>query len=99
RCLRSTLFPYTTLFRSWTRWSAEHQSIKRARAWLHDLPQDQQAALRARQNFFCYVQWIAHQQWREIKSCAEDREVALMGDIPFGDRKSTRLNSSHVSIS
>jgi len=69
---------------TWTRWSAEHQSIKRARAWLHDLPQDQQAALRARQHFFCYVQWIAHQQWREIKSCAEDREVALMGDIPFG---------------
>src|SRR5437867_598334 len=69
---------------TWTRWSAEHQSIKRARAWLHDLPQDQQAALMARQNFFCYVQWIAHQQWREIKSCAEDGDVALMGDIPFG---------------
>src|SRR5438046_3517895 len=69
---------------TWTRWPAEHQSIKRARAWLHDLPQDRQAALMARQNFFCYVQWIAHQQWREIKSCAEDRDVALMGDIPFG---------------
>src|SRR5205807_2989978 len=69
---------------TWTRWSAEHQSMKRARAWLHDLPQDRQAALRNRQNFFCYVQWIAHQQWREIKSCADDRDVALMGDIPFG---------------
>src|SRR6266480_3514560 len=69
---------------TWTRWPAEHQSIKRARAWLHDLPQDRQAALMARQNFFCYVQWIAHQQWREIKSCAEDGDVALMGDIPFG---------------
>src|SRR5881398_703724 len=69
---------------TWTRWSAEHQSIKRARAWLHDLSQDQRAALRDRQNFFCYVQWIAHQQWREIKSCAEGRDVALMGDIPFG---------------
>src|SRR6059058_1475567 len=69
---------------TWTRWPAEHQSIKRARAWLHDLPQDRQAALMARQNFFCYVQWIAHQQWREIKSCAEDRDMALMGDIPFG---------------
>src|SRR5437773_7907962 len=68
---------------TWTRWPAQHQSVKRARAWLHDLSQDQRAALRARQNFFCYVQWIAHQQWREIKSCAEDRDVALMGDIPF----------------
>src|SRR6266404_563823 len=69
---------------TWTRWSAEHQSMKRARAWLHDLPQDRQAALRNRQNFFCYVQWIAHQQWRQIKLYAEECGVALMGDIPFG---------------
>ena len=35
-------------------------------------------------DFFCYVQWIAHQQWRDIKAHAEQRGVALMGDIPFG---------------
>ena len=69
---------------TWTRWSAEHQSIKRARDWLHDLPQDRQAALGNRQNFFCYVQWIAHKQWRQIKLYAEECGVALMGDIPFG---------------
>ena len=69
---------------AWTRWPAEHQSIKKVRAWLRDLPQDRQAAITGRQNFFCYVQWIAYQQWRQIKSYAEEREVALMGDIPFG---------------
>jgi 4-alpha-glucanotransferase len=69
---------------AWTRWPAEHQSIKKVRTWLRDLPQDRQAAIGERQNFFCYVQWIAYQQWREIKSYAEEREVALMGDIPFG---------------
>jgi 4-alpha-glucanotransferase len=69
---------------AWNRWPVQHQSIQRARTWLHDLPQDQQAAITDRQNFFCYVQWIAHQQWREIKSYAEGRDVALMGDIPFG---------------
>jgi 4-alpha-glucanotransferase len=69
---------------AWNRWPAQHQSIERARTWLHDLPQDQQAAITNRQNFFRYVQWIAHQQWREIKSYAEERGVALMGDIPFG---------------
>jgi 4-alpha-glucanotransferase len=69
---------------AWTRWPAEHQSIKKVRALLRDLPQDREAAIRERQKFFCYVQWIAHQQWREIKSYAEEREVALMGDIPFG---------------
>ena len=35
-------------------------------------------------DFFCYVQWIAHQQWRDIKAHAEQSGVALMGDIPFG---------------
>jgi 4-alpha-glucanotransferase len=69
---------------AWTRWPAQHQSIKNVRAWLHDLPQDRQAAIRERQKFFCYVQWTAHQQWREIKSYAEGRGIALMGDIPFG---------------
>jgi 4-alpha-glucanotransferase len=69
---------------AWNRWPAQHQSIERARTWLRSLPQDRQAALATRQNFFCYVQWIAHQQWRAIKSYAEERGVALMGDIPFG---------------
>src|SRR5438128_4898227 len=69
---------------AWNRWPAQHQSMERARTWLHSLPQNQQAAITNRQNFFCYVQWVAHQQWREIKSFAEERGVALMGDIPFG---------------
>ncbi len=69
---------------AWTRWPAQHQSMERARAWLRDLPQDRQAVIRDRQNFFRYVQWIAYQQWGEIKSYAEEREVAVMGDIPFG---------------
>jgi 4-alpha-glucanotransferase len=69
---------------AWNRWPVQHQSIQRARTWLCDLPQDRQAAITDRQKFFCYVQWIAHQQWREIKSYAEKRGVALMGDIPFG---------------
>jgi 4-alpha-glucanotransferase len=69
---------------AWNRWPAQHQTIEKARSWLRDLPQNQQAALAGRQEFFCYVQWIAHQQWRAIKSYAEERGVALMGDIPFG---------------
>jgi 4-alpha-glucanotransferase len=69
---------------AWNRWPVQQQSRERARNWLRDLPQERQAALMRRQNFFSYVQWIAHQQWREIKSYAEARNVALMGDIPFG---------------
>jgi 4-alpha-glucanotransferase len=69
---------------AWNRWPAPHQSIERARSWLRELPQNRQAALTTRQEFFCYVQWIAHQQWCAIKSHAEQRGLALMGDIPFG---------------
>lgn len=30
------------------------------------------------------MQWIAFEQWRDIKSYGEQRDVAIMGDIPFG---------------
>ena len=69
---------------AWNRWQPQHQTIEKARTWLHDLPQERQAVLRRRAEFFRYVQWIAHQQWCAIKSYAEERGVALMGDIPFG---------------
>ena len=68
---------------AWNRWPAQHQSIQRARTWLSDLT-GPTSSHNERQRFFCYVQWIAHQQWREIKSYADGRGVALMGDIPFG---------------
>jgi 4-alpha-glucanotransferase len=69
---------------AWDRWPAQHQKMETAGAWLRDLPQDKQAALIRRGDFFSYVQWIALQQWRDVKAHAEQRDVALMGDIPFG---------------
>jgi len=69
---------------SWDRWPSRHQSTESARNWIRDLPDDKQATLTQRGDFFCYVQWIAHQQWRDVKAHAEQRGVALMGDIPFG---------------
>ena len=69
---------------AWDRWPAQHQTIETAGTWLRGLPHDKEAALIRRGDFFCYVQWIAHQQWREVKAHAEQRGVALMGDIPFG---------------
>ncbi len=69
---------------AWNRWQPQHQTIEKGRGWLRDLPHDREAALARRESFFCYVQWIAHQQWRAVKRYAEERGVALMGDIPFG---------------
>jgi 4-alpha-glucanotransferase len=69
---------------AWDQWPPQHQTIESASNWLRDLPPEKQQAVTRRLNFFCYVQWIAHQQWRNVKTHAEQRGVALMGDIPFG---------------
>ena len=69
---------------AWDQWPTQHQTIEKARNWLHAIPQDKQAAVMRRLDFFCYVQWIADEQWRNVKAHAERRGVALMGDIPFG---------------
>ncbi len=66
----------------WDEWP--YQSLAAARSWFAQLPPDLQAAFAQRQNFFRYVQWIAHRQWQEVKAYAEERGVGLMGDIPFG---------------
>ena len=69
---------------AWDQWPPQHQNTEIARNWIGDLPHNRHASLAGRGDFFCYVQWIAHEQWRDIKAHAEQRGVALMGDIPFG---------------
>lgn len=69
---------------AWDQWALEHQSIDAARTWLQGLRPHRAERLARRRLFFAYVQWIAYAQWHEIKVCAEERGVALMGDIPFG---------------
>ena len=67
---------------TWDQWP--QPSVSAARAWLDSLGIEERRAFEERREFFCYVQWIAHEQWREVKQHAEARDVALMGDIPFG---------------
>ena len=53
-------------------WPPQHQTIETARNWLRDLPQEKERTpLTNAADFFCYVQWIAHQQWRDVKAYAE----------------------------
>ena len=66
----------------WDEWP--QGNIALARAWLDSLGSEDRRAFERRRQFFRYVQWVAHQQWQAIKSFATEREVALMGDIPFG---------------
>ncbi len=69
---------------AWDQWPQQHQTTENARNWLRDLALEKQSVVMRRLDFFCYAQWIAQQQWHDVKVHAEQRGVALMGDIPFG---------------
>src|SRR5207237_3226692 len=69
---------------AWNKWPGEHQRIESARAWLERQSPEKKRQFHDRDNFFRYVQWIANEQWSGIKSYAEERGLALIGDIPFG---------------
>ena len=69
---------------AWDQWPEEQRSIGSAKAWLSDQTIDRQSEHSNREDFFRYVQWIAHEQWSGVKAYAESKGVVLMGDIPFG---------------
>jgi 4-alpha-glucanotransferase len=69
---------------TWDDWKLEHRDPQTARSWLLAQSTEMRTQFSARENFFSYVQWIAAEQWREVRKFAEERQVALMGDIPFG---------------
>ena len=66
----------------WDEWPQGNLVL--ARAWLDSLGGEARVAFEQRRQFFRYIQWIAHRQWQVVKNFATEREVALMGDIPFG---------------
>src|SRR3712207_7577368 len=83
---RSTLFPYTTLFRS-ARVVVEAEHVRPA-----DAVEDGDPGLRRRQH-------VAVRLHPDLEA-SPGRPIAEVGDVgEVRDRKSTRLNSSHANIS
>ena len=84
--------PGYTLFRTllneynnnalWPEWAPEHQDLEKAELWLGTAPESEEL-IRYRQ-FTAYVQWVAWRQWAEVRAWADQRQVRLIGDIPFG---------------
>lgn len=68
----------------WDRWPAEQQTAVAARDWVKSLPPEERAGFETQRRFYAYVQWIAYQQWEELKRFTGLRGAALMGDIPLG---------------
>ena len=69
---------------AWDTWPEEVRGFDSAVRWLNGLREGHRAELEHELRFVCYVQWQAFEQWRAVKRYAEERGVALMGDIPFG---------------
>jgi 4-alpha-glucanotransferase len=69
---------------AWDKWQLQHQGPRRARTWLLSLPEARREELNHKQLFFAYVQWIAFTQWQAVKAYGTEKNVFLMGDIPFG---------------
>src|SRR3712207_8373495 len=84
---RSTLFPYTTLFRS---------ELERLRVHDHQLLFDAERVRGARESVLHarIVDWFAANDEGEISVA-----LGYDGKLYILDRKSTRLNSSHANIS
>src|SRR3712207_8872617 len=92
---RSTLFPYTTLFRS----------IESMRAYGYTLPTaiadlvDNSIAARC-STVWLQFHWAGADSWITVTDDGEGMTDAELRDaMRLGDRKSTRLNSSHANIS
>src|SRR3712207_8389120 len=80
---RSTLFPYTTLFRSGVDMLLIGDSIGNTmHGYDTTIPVTVDELIPA---------------VRAVSAAA--RRALVVADLPFGDRKSTRLNSSHANIS
>jgi len=67
-----------------TGWPEEHRSAAATTTWMKGLAPTTKRKFRDLVNFHGYVQWIAYEQWMTVRSHAEKKGVALMGDIPVG---------------
>src|SRR3712207_8741531 len=84
---RSTLFPYTTLFRS--DYEAAASSLEKAIALLERRDED----------FLVAIWRVIFGTTLLVRGEAERAERVFEEGLAVGDRKSTRLNSSHANIS
>src|SRR5699024_11354448 len=87
-----TLFPYTTLFRSQVEVTIDYPEYDDVEELSHKMMQDKTKEVHKEIDHLLSVAI-------QGKILREGIHTAIIGRPNVGDRKSTRLNSSHVSIS
>src|SRR3712207_9564148 len=93
---RSTLFPYTTLFRSWVMFFSINLEVAPSTGRVRLTSPDPEATLAIDHNYLADPS--------ELEAHCDGAELTgqLLSTPPLADmldRKSTRLNSSHANIS
>jgi 4-alpha-glucanotransferase len=68
----------------WSVWSMNYNRPETARSWIADRLRKAPARTERELAFFGWVQFVAFEQWREVRAYAEERDVLLMGDVPIG---------------
>src|SRR2546426_12369779 len=93
---RSTLFPYTTLFRSCLVLQYKWKK-KEALAYAQRFQFEQDSIAQFKADSGWRADAVRHA--KEVRQCAADPSGDMTGCLLGLDRKSTRLNSSHLVIS
>ena len=73
----------------WEEWQEEHRSPKALVQWLEGLSKKKRETFATECEFYAFVQWCLFKQWDTVRAFAEEHEVGLMGDIPFGVSRSS----------
>ena len=83
-CLYRLLMDLEGGNQNWQTWDERYNTIAKARTYADRLLAVEPGKTERQLVFYAYVQWVAHQQWRETRDHADRAGVALMGDIPIG---------------
>ncbi|MEI7865818.1 MAG: 4-alpha-glucanotransferase, partial [Chthoniobacterales bacterium] len=65
-------------------WPKKQRTCAAAKKWLVSASPADKRKVRALREFFSYVQWVAYSQWSQLKAYGDERNVALVGDVPVG---------------
>lgn len=66
----------------WTGWQEDFRDPKKAIAYIAKSPM--KADFERLISYYEFVQWQAFEQWTSVRKHADENNVRLMGDIPFG---------------
>lgn len=83
-CLFRVLMNRSPYGERWDMWPKIQQTLEGARDWLSKQTGTERKQWELEMREVAYVQWIAWTQWTEAKAYADAKNVALMGDVPFG---------------